>query len=63
VLLNKMAAFWYSQADGTQTIRQIVNHAVLASRPKPARKESARAFYRTMWRQGHIFIKTERPQR
>jgi SAM-dependent methyltransferase len=63
VALNKIAAFWYSQADGNQTIRQIVNHPVLASRPKPARKESARAFYTTMWRQGHIFIKTERPRR
>jgi SAM-dependent methyltransferase len=61
--LNKMAGFLYSQTNGTQTVRQIINHPVLASHPKQSRKEFARAFYGTMWRQGHIYIKTERPQR
>jgi SAM-dependent methyltransferase len=61
--LNKMAGFLYSQTDGTQTVRQIINHHVLASQPKQSRKEFARSFFKTMWRQGHIYIKTERSQR
>jgi SAM-dependent methyltransferase len=61
--LNKMAGVLYSQTDGTQTVRQIINHPVLASHPKQSRKEFARGFFKTMWRQGHVFIKSERPQR
>jgi SAM-dependent methyltransferase len=56
--LNKMAAILCSQADGTRTVRQIINHPALASQPKQVRKEFARGFFGTMWRQGNIFIRT-----
>lgn len=44
------------EADGTRTIAEILKHKELARIGMPERRSLARAFYKRMWRQGHIFF-------